>query len=288
MFADVQFSSWGLARRFIGYCCAHPFERPPTQGAEKATSNRGHSGLRCSGNIAEVRIVKQTQYANVVGQTEQVSPRLGELSGPALKSYLLKRPFDIVLSLMGLALSAPLWPLVALAIKLEDGGPLIYKQRRWGRGGVPFTVFKFRTMVADSDQLYGVRMASEDDSRITRAGRVLRRTGLDELPQFVNILRGDMSFVGPRALALGEKAGSEHGAELRYEDLDGFALRQSVRPGLTGTSTIYHPKDIDADAKFASDIDYVLNHSLGQDMRLVLVSLWVSVRGKWETRASKV
>ena len=117
---------------------------------------------------------------------------------------LVKRVLDVVLSLAGLLVTAPLSMAIALTIKLEDGGPVLYRQKRWGRGGAAFNLYKFRTMVADSDLRFGIRQALADDERVTRVGRLLRATGMDELPQFVNILLGDMSFVGPRALALSE------------------------------------------------------------------------------------
>src|SRR5688572_10021917 len=94
--------------------------------------------------------------------------------------------------------------LSAIAIKLDDGGPVFYRQKRWGRGGRVFQLVKFRTMQADSDAQFGITQVTEGDKRITRVGRLLRATGVDELPQFLNIMRGEMSFVGPRALAVGE------------------------------------------------------------------------------------
>lgn len=199
----------------------------------------------------------------------------------------LKRALDFVLSSLGLLLSAPLWLLAAIAIKLEDGGPVLYRQQRWGRQQETFLVRKFRTMVSDADRRFGLQPARENDHRITRVGRVLRATGMDELPQLLNIWWGDMSLVGPRALAVGEIVNTGNG-HCRYEDVPGFRQRLAVRPGLTSLATIYIPKDADPRRKFRYDLYYIRNQSLWLDVKLIALSLWISVRGKWETRGRKV
>jgi len=185
-----------------------------------------------------------------------------------------------------LVLSAPVWLAIALAIKLDDGGPVFYRQERWGRDQLRIQVLKFRTMVAHSDRDFGVRQATADDRRVTRVGRLLRATGLDELPQILNILSGDMSFVGPRALATNER--SPAGIPIHYEETPGFARRLQVRPGLTGLATIYLPKDSPSALKFRVDLLYVSRLSFWLDLRLVVLSFWISFRGKWETRTNKL
>jgi lipopolysaccharide/colanic/teichoic acid biosynthesis glycosyltransferase len=207
------------------------------------------------------------------------------LSEVSVKEPLLKRPFDILLSGLMLALSAPFWAVIALAIKAEDGGPVFYRQERWGRGQSRFHVLKFRTMVPHADEPGLVRQAVANDHRITRVGSVLRATGLDELPQILNIFRGDMSFVGPRALSVTEH--TDDGVPLRYEEVPGFSTRLLVRPGLTGIATIYLAKDAPARRKFRADALYVRRLSFWLDLRLVALSFWISVRGKWETRDRK-
>jgi lipopolysaccharide/colanic/teichoic acid biosynthesis glycosyltransferase len=186
-----------------------------------------------------------------------------------------------------LLMSAPISILVAIAIKLEDGGPVFYRQQRWGRWGKRFTVFKFRTMVPDADKKFGLKQASVNDHRITRVGRILRATGFDELPQIVSILRGEMSFVGPRALAVGEIIYDEKGKRVDYENMPGFSGRLAVRPGLTGLATIYIPKDTPVRRKFRYDLYYIRKQSFGLDLRLIALSFWISFRGKWETRQNK-
>ncbi|MCI0392100.1 MAG: sugar transferase [Acidobacteria bacterium] len=200
----------------------------------------------------------------------------------------LKRPLDIIISSIMLLLSAPASLLIAIAIKLDDGGAVFYRQQRWGRFGKKFMVFKFRTMIPDADKKYGLMQAEENDCRVTRVGRFLRATGLDELPQIINILRGEMSFVGPRALAVGEIIFDKNGRRVDYENTPGFWRRLAARPGLTSLATIYIPKDSPAHRKFRYDLYYVRKLSIGLDLRLIIISFWISFRGKWETRQRKV
>ena len=201
---------------------------------------------------------------------------------------ILKRPLDIILSGIMLFLSVPVSLPIALAIKLEDGGPIFYRQERWGRGGTRFGVYKFRTMLPDADQRFGLKQAAENDHRITRIGRILRAMGLDELPQILNILIGEMSFVGPRSLAVGEIINDNKGRRLQYENIPGFRERLSVRPGLTGLATIYIPKDASPHRKFRYDLFYIRKQSIYLDLHLIALSFWISFRGKWETRSQKL
>ena len=205
---------------------------------------------------------------------------------PARREPAMKRPLDVGLSLLMLVCSAPVWALVALAIKLEDGGPVFYRQRRWGRSGGEFSVRKFRTMVADADQRFGPRQAREGDDRVTGVGRVLRSWGVDELPQLISIFLGEMSFVGPRALAIGER--DADGNPLHYERVAGFVERLAVRPGLTGIATVYLPKDAPVHRKFHVDRLYIRRQSFWLDVRLIMASFWISFRGNWETRERKL
>jgi lipopolysaccharide/colanic/teichoic acid biosynthesis glycosyltransferase len=205
-----------------------------------------------------------------------------------VKEPILKRPLDVVLSFIMMMLSLPVSIPIALAIKLEDGGPVFYRQERWGRNGTRFRAYKFRTMVPDSDKRFGITQAAENDSRITRIGRLLRAMGLDELPQIINIFAGNMSFVGPRSLAVGEIVRDENGNIIDYEDVPGFRERLAVRPGLTGLATIYIPKDTPPRQKFRHDLLYIQRQSFGLDLRLIILSFWISFRGKWETRGRKV
>jgi len=201
------------------------------------------------------------------------------------KEPALKRPFDKCLSGLGLLLSAPLWGLAGLAIKLEDSGPVFFRQERWGRGGVPIHVLKFRTMSPNADRTL---QATPDDPRITRIGRILRATAFDEIPQLLNIWRGEMSFVGPRALPINERQIREDGTELPDKDIPGFVERLRVRPGLTGIAQIWAPRDVPRRHKFKYDMFYLKKQSFWLDMKLIVLSFWITFRGRWEAREKKI
>jgi lipopolysaccharide/colanic/teichoic acid biosynthesis glycosyltransferase len=197
-----------------------------------------------------------------------------------------KRAFDMGLAGLGLVASAPLWAVIAALIKWEDGGPVFYDQERSGLHGRPFRVHKFRSMVPDAEARTGAVQAIEHDPRVTRVGRVLRATAMDELPQLWNIFRGDMSFTGPRALRPGEiEVLAER--EERLEQVPGFERRASVRPGLTGVAQIYAPRDITRRHKFKYDLVYVKRQAFWLDVRLIALSFWITFRGNWETRGKK-
>jgi lipopolysaccharide/colanic/teichoic acid biosynthesis glycosyltransferase len=200
---------------------------------------------------------------------------------------MLKRAFDICLSGAGLIASAPLWALFAAAIRLEDGGPVFFRQERAGIGGRSFMAFKFRSMRPDAEAGVGAIQAAAHDPRVTRAGRLLRATAMDELPQLWNIFRGDMSFVGPRALRPGEIEQGRDGVLERLEDVPGYTTRISVRPGLTGVAQVYAPRDVPRRHKFRYDRIYVRRRSWWLDVRLILISFWISVHGTWEARGRK-
>jgi len=188
---------------------------------------------------------------------------------------------------LGLLVSAPLWALIAVAIKLDDGGPVFYGQERVGRAGRRFQSWKFRSMVPNADQLYGRLQAGERDARVTRVGRVVRAMAMDELPQLWNIFKGDMSFVGPRALLPDEMELRGGRESVPLEQIPGYDVRQQVRPGLTGIAQIYAPRDIPRRQKFRLDRLYIEKESLWLDLKLFSLSLWISLRGTWEHRGRK-
>jgi lipopolysaccharide/colanic/teichoic acid biosynthesis glycosyltransferase len=200
---------------------------------------------------------------------------------------LAKRTLDIALSGAGLLLSLPVWGLAAAAIRLEDGGPIFYGQERVGQGGRIFRVLKFRSMVTDAEARVGALQASHDDPRITRIGRWMRATAMDELPQLWNIFHGDMSFVGPRALRPGEIEVGGEGRLVALEDVPGFTERIRVRPGLTGIAQIFAPRDIPRRQKFQYDKLYIRKQSFLLDIRLIVLSFWITFRGTWEVRGKK-
>lgn len=206
--------------------------------------------------------------------------------GAAIARDPIKRSVDIAFASAGLIVTLPIALAAAAAIRLDSRGPVFYGQPRSGLGGRPFMAWKFRSMVADAER-DGPRQAVARDSRVTRVGRVLRATALDELPQLWNILRGDMSVVGPRALRPGEIESHAAGAGPQaLEDVPGFTVRSAVRPGLTGIAQIYARRDLPRRQKFRYDKLYLRRQSLWLDLRLVLQSLAITLRGSWERRGT--
>ncbi|MFL5906587.1 MAG: sugar transferase [Solirubrobacterales bacterium] len=192
---------------------------------------------------------------------------------PSRSTMFLKRGVDLVISTIGLLVTAPLFPLIALAIRLDSRGPAIFGQRRAGVGGEPFRLYKFRTMRADAeeqlgtvvdlDQLEEPMFKLNGDPRVTRVGRVLRKLSLDELPQLYNVLRGDMSIVGPRPeqVELVERYPPEH------------RFRLAVKPGLTGPMQISGRGDLTFAERLAVELDYVDNFSLLNDLRILALTI---------------
>ncbi len=216
------------------------------------------------------------------------SRRDADPAGPAGRMLWLKRPFDVALSSLGLLASAPLWIVIPLAVRMEDRGPVFYAQERVGRKGRTFKALKFRSMVADAEKASGPVQAAADDPRVTRVGRVLRATAMDELPQLVNILKGDMSFVGPRALRPNEREVDGAGGPTSIAAIPGYEARHAVRPGLTGLTQVFLPGETPRRKKFRYDLLYIRRRSFALDLKLVLLSFWITFRGKWESREPKV
>jgi lipopolysaccharide/colanic/teichoic acid biosynthesis glycosyltransferase len=200
----------------------------------------------------------------------------------------MKRTFDILLSSIGLLLSAPLWAIIMLRTKFEDGGPLFYFQERVGKDGRIFEVIKFRSMFVDAEKKTGPIQATEHDPRVTRIGRILRKTAMDELPQLVNIWKGEMSFVGPRALRPEEKEVRGDSSSVDISSIPGYEGRLAVTPGLTGLAQIYLPADALRKNKFRYDLMYIKNRSFCFDLKLVFLSFWITFRGKWESGEKKI
>lgn len=200
----------------------------------------------------------------------------------------MKRLFDIALSSIGLLCSAPLWLIIMLKIKLEDGGPLFYLQDRVGKNGKIFKVIKFRSMIVDAEKEGIAIQATEHDPRVTKIGRIMRKTAMDELPQLVNIWKGDMSFVGPRALRPEEREVRGSEVSVRIEEVPGYKDRLAVIPGLTGLAQVYLPADAPRRQKFRYDALYVKRQSFCFDLKLVLLSFWITFKGKWESSGKKI
>jgi lipopolysaccharide/colanic/teichoic acid biosynthesis glycosyltransferase len=200
----------------------------------------------------------------------------------------LKRLFDICLSSLGLVISAPLWFIIPLAIKAEDGGPAFYFQERVGKRGQIFKLLKFRSMIVDAEKETGAVQATADDPRVLRVGRLLRATAMDELPQLINIFKGDLSFVGPRALRPAEKEVHGDGTVVEIEAVPRYGERLEVTPGLTGLAQVYLPTDAPRRKKFRYDLLYIRRQSFGLDLKLIFLSFLITFRGRWEYRGKKV
>lgn len=189
-----------------------------------------------------------------------------------------KRGLDALLAAIGLLLSAPIWGVLAAAIKLEDGGPVFFTHTRVGKDGNVFRAIKFRSMVDGDHQAV---KGHPDDELITSVGHFMRKCALDELPQLLNILKGDMSLVGPRALPPEESAQENGGRPMDLAEIPGYVFRHRVRPGLTGIAQVRAPRHIPYRHKFRYDCFYVRKRNFLLDLRLIARSLWVSVTGKW-------
>ena len=194
-------------------------------------------------------------------------------------TLMLKRAFDVVVAVGAVIVLAPLFPLVALAIRLDSRGPVIFTQIRAGAGGRPFRMYKLRTMSANAEESLSEIVRLEDlrepmfklrnDPRVTRMGRLLRRFSLDELPQLVNVLRGEMSIVGPRPeqIELVERYAPEH------------RFRLEVKPGMTGPMQVFGRGELSFGERLAVELDYVENVSLGRDLRILFQTVPTIIRG---------
>ncbi len=187
----------------------------------------------------------------------------------------IKRSLDLAFSVIGLLVSLPIMALVALAVRLDSKGPIIYRQKRVGLGGRSFEVLKFRSMRADAEEANGAQWASKDDPRTTRVGRFIRKFRLDELPQFINVIRGEMSFVGPRP----ERPVF---VEQLRKEISYYDERHSVRPGLTGWAQVEYPYGStveDAFRKLEYDLFYLKNMSIFFDCAIVLKTIRTVLTG---------
>ncbi len=177
-----------------------------------------------------------------------------------------KKVVDVTVALIGLIISSPLMLLVSAAVKASSNGPVFFRQVRLGQNEKPFMLLKFRTMIDHAEKATGPKWASEDDPRITSVGKILRKSRLDELPQLINILKGDMSFVGPRPIR-------KHFADLLSEQLSYYRLRFMIKPGLTGWAQVrgdYAGSEEGQAEKLEYDLYYVQNQSILFDLFIIV------------------
>jgi lipopolysaccharide/colanic/teichoic acid biosynthesis glycosyltransferase len=179
------------------------------------------------------------------------------------------RPLDIVIATIALIVFSPVLLVAAVAIKLGSRGPVVYRQRRVGLDGREFELLKLRTMVQGSDPVGVGRVVARDDPRVTAAGRLLRRTSLDEIPNLVNVLRGEMAIVGPRPTIPAQVIDYTPRQHRRHE----------VRPGLTGWAQVQGRAGIPWEERIELDVEYVERRSLALDLRILAQTAWLLVTG---------
>jgi exopolysaccharide biosynthesis polyprenyl glycosylphosphotransferase len=195
-----------------------------------------------------------------------------------LRNRILKRVLDVAVGSASLALFSPLLLLIAAAIRLESDGPILFRQGRMGRGNRMFTMLKFRTMRVDAADGDGTRSVCKSDDRLTRVGRFLRRTSLDELPQLINVLKGEMSIVGPRPHALGTLAGDK----LLWTLDDRYWDRHAIKPGLTGLAQVRGLRGAtdttrDLTDRLQADLDYIDGWHIGRDLAIIARTVGVLI-----------
>ncbi|HYD24956.1 MAG TPA: sugar transferase [Croceibacterium sp.] len=237
--------------------------------------------LKGSGVHGEVtsELVRDIGVLGVIHRQDADVSSLLVSTGPlGIRARAAKRIFDLAVSGLGLIVLSPVLLLAMAAIKLEDGGPILFKQRRLGRHNRFFSIYKLRTMRCDRSDAEGLRSVGRGDDRVTRIGRFLRGTSLDELPQLINVLRGDMSIVGPRPHALGSQAGDK----LFWQVDNRYWQRHSLRPGLTGLAQIRGFRgatDCESDlaARLQADLEYLAGWTLWRDIAIVLRTFGVLV-----------
>ena len=250
-------------------------KRTTTEVDRKTSRLPAKNGLRTAAphDFARATYIPRTltrPQSGLVVQWDRGRAVAPEASFARSLSLVIKRAIDIIGAISGLFLLAPLFLLIAFCIWRTDGGPVFFRQSRLGRDGEVFALLKFRSMYADRCDAAGIAQVTANDNRLTRIGAFIRRTSVDELPQLLNVLSGDMSLVGPRPHVPGMQA-----AGMDYEDLvPHYAFRQSMRPGLTGWAQCQGLRgpttdQIKALRRIGHDFAYVQNFSLWLDAKIV-------------------
>ena len=184
---------------------------------------------------------------------------------------MYQRVLDIVLSILGLLVGIPLMIIFGILIKVEDNGPITYKQERIGKGGKKFYIYKLRSMRTDAEK-FGAQWAEKEDARVTKVGKFIRKTRIDEIPQLFNIIKGDMSIIGPRP----ERPLF---TEEFNEEIPGFINRLAVKPGLTGWAQVNGGYEISPREKLTEDMYYIKNRSVLLDFKILFKTVKVVLTG---------
>jgi lipopolysaccharide/colanic/teichoic acid biosynthesis glycosyltransferase len=243
--------------------------RPDTQSGPRR-SERTHEEERA----AAAWLWEDNQAPEQQIRAEVFAAHLGY---PVGRLSFAKRAFDLALAGLGILLSSPVWVLLSVLIWVEDPGPILFVKNSVGRGGVNFRQLKFRSMVRQAERETGPVLAEEGDRRVLRIGRLMRKTALDELPQLINILKGEMSFVGPRP---------QRTVLVReyVREMPEYAERHVVPPGLAGLAQVAGSYYITPRQKLRFDRLYVRHASLGFDLRLLAVAFLVVFYLRWRPR----
>jgi lipopolysaccharide/colanic/teichoic acid biosynthesis glycosyltransferase len=243
----------------------------------------GLAGAFCGGlwvTAAEMSLWENNSPPSVSVRQAVFRQHVAVIGQPPI-TPLAKRCFDIFLAATGLLLSSPVWLLSMFFIWFEDPGPILFVKNSVGRGGVNFHQYKFRTMVREAEQITGPVLASQQDERVLAVGRLLRKTALDELPQLLNILKGEMSFVGPRPQRTVLVQGY-------LQHMPEYAWRHSVLPGLAGLAQVVGDYYLTPRQKLRFDRLYIEHTSLGFDIKLLalafLIAFWYRWRRGWNGR----
>ncbi len=231
----------------------------------------GVNGEIVSEPLSDMGALGVNKYANIESTTLTVS------KGPlALRARVAKRLFDLIVATGALIVLSPLFLFVAWRIVREDGGPVLFVQRRLGRGNEFFNMYKFRSMRTERLDPDGARSTSRDDDRVTRIGAFIRRTSIDELPQIINVLKGEMSIVGPRPHALASQANNKYFWEVDAK----YWARHSLKPGLTGLAQVRGlrgatEREKDLTDRLQADLEYIAAWSLRRDLEIILATISV-------------
>jgi polysaccharide biosynthesis protein PslA len=235
------------------------------------------SALQGANIQGEIIIPELTDLAPSGVGPDRGTPSVIVASGPlTLVDRMVKRGFDLAVASAAIIVLAPVLILTAIAVKLDSAGPVLFKQRRIGRGNRLFYVLKFRSMRVENSDSEGHRSTARDDDRITRVGHIIRKLSIDELPQLLNVVRGDMSIVGPRPHATGSRAADK----LFWEVDKRYWHRHAIKPGLTGLAqvrgyrgaTVY---ESDLQDRLQSDLEYLQGWSIWRDIKIVMLTMRV-------------
>ena len=233
-----------------------------------------------NGSPVSIKIVPDMyEVISGLARTEQIYGVPLIQVNPNLKTFYnkyIKRVIDLIITIPCLMIFLPFWGIISIMIKLDSSGPVLYKQDRIGENNTTFTIRKFRSMHYDAEKDSGPVWASDEDPRITRTGAWLRRFRLDEIPQLINVVKGEMSIVGPRP----ERP---FFIDKLMQEFPFYYRRHKVRPGITGWSQIKQPYDMDIDdvrKKLKYDFYYIENLSFSLDIKILASTFWVMLSGK--------